>query len=67
MEIKKILNEKNIQVIESWDHLLIEPSKIFSGNNKPYSVYGPFYKNLKSKMNLLGSYDQNKVFSNLKI
>jgi len=61
LQIKKNLKEKNIQVIESWDHLLIEPLKIFSGNNKPYSVYGPFYKNLKSKMNLLGSYDQNKV------
>ena len=33
---------------------------IISGNNKPYSVYGPFYKNLKSKMNLLGQYDQDK-------
>jgi len=61
LQIKKNLKENNIQVIESWDHLLIEPSKIFSGNNKPYSVYGPFYKNLKSKMNLLGSYEQDKV------
>ncbi|KGF89122.1 MULTISPECIES: FAD-binding domain-containing protein [Prochlorococcus] len=60
LQIKKILKEIKIQVIESWDHLLIEPSKIFSGNNKPYSVYGPFYKNLKSKMNLLGSYEQDK-------
>ena len=50
-----------IQVIETWDHLLVEPLKIFSGNNNPYSVYGPFYKNLKSKMNLLGSYEQDKV------
>ena len=41
LKIKEILKVKNIQVIESWDHLLIEPSKIFSGNNKPYSVYGP--------------------------
>ena len=60
--IKKNLNEKDIQVIESWDHLLVEPLKIFSGNNKPYSVYGPFYKNLKSKLNLLGSYEQDKVY-----
>jgi len=51
--IKNNLKEINIQVIESWDHILIEPSKIFSGNNKPYSVYGPYYKNLKSKMNLI--------------
>jgi len=61
LQIKKNLKEQNIQVIETWDHLLVEPLKIFSGNNKPYSVYGPFYKNLKSKMNLLGPYDQDKV------
>ncbi|MBO8203856.1 cryptochrome/photolyase family protein [Prochlorococcus marinus] len=60
LQIKKVLKAINIQVIECWDHLLIEPSKIFSGNHKPYSVYGPFYKNLKSKMNLLGSYDEDK-------
>ena len=61
LQIKKNLKEQNIQVIETWDHLLVEPSKIFSGNNNPYSVYGPFYKNLKSKMNLAGSFDQHKV------
>ena len=42
LQIKKILKEKNIQVFESWDHLLIEPLKIYSGSNKAYSVYGPF-------------------------
>jgi len=61
LQIKKFLKEQNIQVIETWDHLLVEPLKIFSGNNKPYSVYGPFYKNLKSKIHLLGSYEQDKV------
>ena len=67
LQIKKILKEKNIQVFESWDHLLIEPLKIYSGSNKAYSVYGPFYKNLKSKMNLLGSYDQDKVIFQLSL
>ena len=66
LQIKKKLKEKNIQVIEAWDHLLIEPLKIFSGNNKPYSVYGPFYKNLKSKMNLLGPYDLDNVIFQFK-
>ncbi len=60
LQIKNNLKGKNIQVIESWDHLLIEPSKIFSGSNTPYSVYGPFYKNLKSKMNLMGLYEEDK-------
>ena len=66
LQIKNYLNEIDIKFIESWDHLLIEPSKIFSGNNKPYSVYGPFYKNLKSKMNLLGSYDEEESNFHLK-
>ncbi len=66
LEIKKILNKINIKFIESWDHLLIEPSKICSGINKPYSVYGPFYKNLKSKINVIGSYDENKSIFHLK-
>ncbi len=65
LKIKNSLKEINIQFIECWDHLLIEPAKIFSGNNKPYSVYGPFYKNLKSKMELLGSYNEDKEFYHL--
>ena len=28
-QIKENLKEKNIQVIETWDHLLVEPLKIF--------------------------------------
>ncbi len=66
LEIKKFLKKINIQFIESWDNILIEPSKIFSGNNKPYSVYGPFYKNLKSKINLIGPYDEDKSIFHLK-
>ena len=60
LEMENYLKKINIKFISYWDHLLIEPSKIFSGNSKPYSVYGPFYKNLKSKMNLLDSYDVDK-------
>ena len=48
--------------IELWDHLLIEPSQIFTGVNKPYSVYGPFYKNLKSKINFV---NVKKNFNNI--
>ena len=66
LQIKNNLKEINIQVIESWDHLLIEPTKIFSGNNKPYSVYGAFYKNLRSKMDLLGAYHEDKSFFHFK-
>ena len=66
LEIKKCLEKINIKFIETWDHLLIEPSAIFSGNMKPYSVYGPFYKNIRSKLNSLGSYDEDKTNFNLK-
>ncbi len=66
LAIKNNLKEINIQSIESWDHLLIEPSKIFTGNNKPYSVYGPFYKNLKSKMNFFGSFYEDKIIFHFK-
>ena len=66
LEIKTYLQQLNIQFIESWDHILIEPSRIFSGNNKPYTIYGPFYKNLKSKMNLLDSFDEDKNIFDLK-
>lgn len=66
LQIKKNLKEINIQVIEFWDHLLIEPSKIFSGNKKPYTVYGPFYKNLKSKINLLGLFEEDKSIFHFK-
>ena len=65
LKIKNYLKKLNIEFVESWDHLLIEPSEIFSSNNKPYSVFGPFYKNLKSKMNLLGSFDEDKSFFHL--
>ena len=64
--VKKFLKKINIQFIETWDHLLVEPSEIFSGNKKPYTVYGPFYKNLKSKMNVIGTFDESKSIINLK-
>ena len=49
-EVKNELQRLNINVLESLDHLLMNPSKIFTGNGNPYTVYGPFYKNLKSKL-----------------
>ena len=60
-EIKKILGKYNIKVIDAWDQLLIDPSLISTGNKKPYTVYGPFYKNLKDKLN---HFKFNKIYSN---
>ena len=66
LEIKNTLKKFNIELIELWDHLLIEPSQVFTGSNKPYSVYGPFYKKLKSKINLLNSKKSFKNIGDLK-
>ena len=49
-EVKNELQRLNINVLESLDHLLMNPSKLFTGNDKPYTVFGPFYKKLKSKL-----------------
>ncbi len=62
LEIKHTLNNLNIEFVELWDHLLIEPDQIYTGSNKPYSVYGPFYKKIKSKINLI---DSHKSFNNI--
>ena len=50
-KIKEILEEINIKVIDPWDNLLLNPTEIATGNDNPYSVYGPFYKKFKSKIN----------------
>ena len=50
-EIKKNLLKCNINVIDLWDHLLLTPFQVFTGSNRPYTVYGPFFKNFKSQLN----------------
>jgi len=49
LQIKEILKEKNIQVIESWDHLLIEPLKYGQGVTNHILVMGLFIKTLNKK------------------
>tara|TARA_Y100000589_G_scaffold237197_1_gene224620 strand:+ start:671 stop:2116 length:1446 start_codon:yes stop_codon:yes gene_type:complete len=49
-KIKIDLEKSNIQFVDFLDHLLLDPAQVFTGTNKPYSVYGPFYKNLKGKL-----------------
>tara|TARA_Y100000589_G_scaffold277195_1_gene272072 strand:- start:2363 stop:3808 length:1446 start_codon:yes stop_codon:yes gene_type:complete len=63
--IKQNLRELNIEVIELWDHLLLNPSQISTGSKKPYTVYGPFYKNLKKQLYQLNS--ENNSFNHAKI
>ncbi len=67
LSIKKKLEKLNIEIINLWDHLLIEPSKIYTGSNNPYTVYGPFYKNFRNQINEIcfTKYDNN--FFNCKL
>ena len=50
LHVEKELKKSNIKVINLWDHLLIKPCLISTGTNNPYTVYGPFYKNLKKQL-----------------
>ncbi|WP_413198536.1 FAD-binding domain-containing protein [Nostoc piscinale] len=44
------LTEKGIQFLnENWDQILHTPTEIRTGNNSPYTVYTPFWKNWSSK------------------
>ncbi len=46
----EVLQNQGIQVLEqNWDQLLHSPDEIFTGSNKPYTVYSPFWKNWSSK------------------
>ena len=59
-KIKYLLEGINIKVIEVWDNLLLNPFEISTGDEKPYSVYGPFYKKFKSKLNQFLSIEDSK-------
>ncbi len=44
------LKEKGIEFLpQNWDQLLHSPEEIRTGNNSPYTVYTPFWKNWSSK------------------
>jgi len=58
--IKKRLLTLNVNVIDFWDHLLSKPSQIYTGSNKPYTVYGPFLKKIKSQLN---NFESTKDYS----
>jgi deoxyribodipyrimidine photo-lyase len=44
------LQEKGIQVLDkNWDQILHAPEEIFTGSDRPYTVYTPFWRNWSSK------------------
>ena len=62
-KIKADLKNSNIEIIDLWDHLLINPSEISTGSNTPYTVYGPFFKKFKAKIdNLNFDNEEDKDF-----
>ncbi|NEO84345.1 MAG: deoxyribodipyrimidine photolyase [Spirulina sp. SIO3F2] len=44
-QVKAALESVNIQVHTVWDQLLCEPGQVLTKTGKPYTVYGPFWKN----------------------
>lgn len=47
--VTETLKTKGIEVQNNWDQLLHSPEDIFTGSNKPYTVYTPFWRNWSSK------------------
>ncbi|WP_066381832.1 deoxyribodipyrimidine photo-lyase, 8-HDF type [Anabaena sp. CA = ATCC 33047] len=48
--IIETLKAKGIAFLtDNWDQILHSPAEIYSGNNTPYTVYTPFWKNWVSK------------------
>ena len=43
------LTAQGIEVHPNWDRLLHDPTTIRTGNNQPYSVYSPFWRNWSSQ------------------
>ena len=47
--VSTALKSQGIEVHANWDRLLHDPTTIKTGNQQPYSVYSPFWKNWSSQ------------------
>ena len=67
--VEKDLKKLNIKVLKYWDNLLLKPEEISTGSNKPYTVYGPFYKKIKNHIPTFSENIQslNKTLINIKL
>lgn len=45
LAVKEALQARGIRVETFWDRLLHSPAEIYTGSQKPYTVYTPFWKN----------------------
>jgi deoxyribodipyrimidine photo-lyase len=47
--VKEALRQAGVEVQGFWDQLLHAPTEVTTGAGKPYTVYGPFWRNWKAK------------------
>ena len=47
--VTEALKAKNIEACLNWDRLLHDPTEIRTGNDRPYTVYTPFWRNWNSR------------------
>ena len=67
--IEEYLNNLDIKVLKFWGNSLLKPGEISTGSNKPYSVYGPFYKKIINHISTISETNQSpqNSFLNLKL
>jgi deoxyribodipyrimidine photo-lyase len=47
--VADVLKQQSIEVYTDWDRLLHDPTTIKTGNQQPYTVYTPFWRNWNSR------------------
>jgi len=66
-EIKSLLNSNNIPFITFKDQVIFEKSEVVKDDGKPYTVYTPYSRKWRSRLNAEGipSYDSQLLLKNL--
>ena len=66
-EIESLLNSNNIPFITFKDQVIFEKSEVVKDDGKPYTVYTPYSRKWRSRLNAEGipSYDSQLVLKNL--
>ena len=63
----QLLNSKGVEFHGAKDHVLFEKNEVLKDDGKPYTVFTPYSRKWKAKMNdyFLSSYSVEKYFGNL--
>jgi deoxyribodipyrimidine photo-lyase len=66
-EIESLLNSNNIPFITFKDQVIFEKSEVVKDDGKPYTVYTPYSRKWRSRLNAEGipSYDSQSLLKNL--